>query len=151
MGVWFLLGCSSAPFEADAGSRRIELGTGTSAFVAIAEGARLELIHGPQGGWHVDTTCRLYGLEPDGLVLSYQAIQPSDGSVVSLPVEVVLRRTRVVPEGDHFLRAGDRTIFDIEGPGEVVGATVELVVRATPTTGEPLEDRRVITVVDAVE
>ncbi len=155
-----LAGCADAGGATDAGGDpdgyapgtdpHVVLGTGGSAFVDIPpSGATLELVHGPQGGWHLEVSARLYGLTIDGLLLGYRTER--DGTVVSMPTEYTLERFRVVPEGDHYLRAGDRVIFDIADGSEVVGATVDVIVTATPTDGDPVTDRRTVTVVDEIE
>ena len=40
----------------------VRLGTGADAFEALSEGDPLVLVHGPQGGWHVDVSVQVRGL-----------------------------------------------------------------------------------------
>lgn len=126
---------------------RVELGTGTTSFVEIPEsGGRLELVAGPQGGWHVDVTARLYDFEIEGLLLSYEIRR--DGAVVSMPRQFALREAIVVREGDHWLRAGDFVPFEIAMPSDVVGDTVTVQVLAEPTEGSAASDERTVLIVD---
>lgn len=138
-----------AGLGADAGppAGRVELGTGRTTFVPIPEsGAALELVAGPQGGWHVDVTARLYEFEIAGLLLTYEIVR--DGEIISMPRQFVLREAIVVREGDHWLRVGDFVPFDIEMPSEVVGDTVTVRVVAQPAEGGPDDDERVVRIVD---
>jgi hypothetical protein len=126
---------------------RVELGTGRTSFVEIPEsGAELELIAGPQGGWHIDVTARLYDLAIDGMLLTYEITR--DGTVISMPRQFMLREAIVVREGDHWLRAGDFVPFEITQPSDVAGDTVTVRVIAEATDGARAEDERSVTIVD---
>lgn len=141
---------TGASAEASTGPR-VELGTGLNEFEAIStsEAPELELVYGPQGGWHVDVTVRLYDLNVDRLVLVYRAFPAGSTNMISLPIEIILAERRLTPEGDHFLRLGDGVRFDIQDPSEVVGEQVDLVVTATEEDGVvSVSDQRRITVVD---
>jgi hypothetical protein len=135
-------------FRSDGGAGpRVELGTGLANFVDIpATGADLELIAGPQGGWHLEATARLYDLTVEGLLLSYRIER--GGTVISMPVEFALSERRLTRDGDRWLRAGDQVRFEITEPADVVGDVVEFIVTANPTDGESVTDSRTITVVD---
>lgn len=138
-------------FRSDgAAGARVELGTGLANFVDIPRaGADLELIAGPQGGWHLEATARLYDLNVEGLLLSYRIERA--GTVISMPVEFALSERRLTRDGDRWLRAGDQVRFAITEPADVVGDVVELFVTADPTDGDPVTDSRTITVVDRVD
>lgn len=141
---------AGSPVDADSetpAAGRVELGTGTTSFVAIPEsGGQLELVAGPQGGWHVDVTARLYDFEIEGLLLSYEIRR--DGAIVSMPRQFELREAIVVREGDHWLRAGDFVPFEITMPSDVVGDTVTVQVLAEPTEGSAASDARTVLIVD---
>jgi hypothetical protein len=132
----------------DAGEPRIVLGTGTERFAPIPEtDADLGLVHGPQGGWHVDVAVQLYALEPDGLLLRYEIHDAATGEDLGMPLSFRLQRRFVEVEGDHFVRVGDRAIFDIMSDSEVLGRTVEIGVTAETPAGAMAEDSRIVTVV----
>lgn len=126
---------------------RVELGTGTTSFVTIPEsGAELELVAGPQGGWHIDVTARLYELIIEDLLLTYEIER--DGVIISMPRQFMLREALVTPEGDHYLRAGDFVPFEISQPSDVVGDTVVVRAIAEATDGARAEDEHTVTIVD---
>lgn len=131
----------------DAEPPRVELGTGRTSFVEIPPmGAELELVAGPQGGWHIDVTARLHGLAIEQLLLTYEITR--DGEIVSMPRQFMLREALVLREGDHYLRAGDFVPFQITQPADVVGDTVVVRVTAEAVDGARAEDQRTVTIVD---
>lgn len=147
----FLAACDGTESGTDAGpdaqagqTARVELGGGTANFEPI--GDTMELVAGPQGGWHFFVTCRLYDLTLEGITLSY-AIE-RDGATISMPLSLVLPESRFTREGDHWLRAGDFVVFDITMPSDVVGDTVTVSVTADPTDGDPVSDSATVMVVD---
>ncbi len=135
----------------DAGSGsgpRVELGTGQTSFVEIPRsGASMEIVAGPQGGWHFYVSARLYDLTVEGLLLSYRTEQ--DGMMISMPVQYLLSERRLVRDGAGWLRQGDIVVFDITGPEDVVGELVDVFVVAEPPDGPPVMDSRMgVLVVD---
>lgn len=125
----------------------LELGTGESSFVAVPSGGSLELVHGPQGGWHVVLAARLSGFDPEGTVLTYGVY---DGTTLLTETPVAITVRRLVRDGTAYLKLGDLLIFAIGGPGEIVGRTVE--IRAEIRSGTTLlaMDRRTVSIVDAL-
>ena len=64
VGVWLLAGaCTDAgtgPVPTDDAGRcpetlEVTLGTGLDAYLALADGDPAQMVHGPQGGWHIDS------------------------------------------------------------------------------------------------
>lgn len=124
----------------------VELGTGVTAFESLEEEARLELVAGFQGGWHVDVAIRFGGFEANGLLLVYEALTV-DAVALSFPTEATLSERRVIADGDDFARVGDRVVLDIGDASDVVGQ--EVVVRVTAALGDrTVSDERVVTIVD---
>ena len=80
----------------------------------LAEGGDVELVNGPQGGWHVDVTMRIYGLDPQELTMRIEGYDAATDESIGIPIERVLTERRVQPEDDHWLRVGDQLIFAIE-------------------------------------
>jgi hypothetical protein len=137
------------PGDAMAAMPRVELGTGGASYREIATtGATLELVHGPQGGFHVDVAVRFWDVEPDGTILGYVGRDTATDTVITLPSRFELSARRVVREGDHWVRAGDILVFDAMSPDAVVGKTVEITATLEPTAGAPVTDTRTIVVVD---
>ncbi len=129
----------------DAGPTTLTLGTGTTAWQPLEE--ELVLVHGPQGGWHLDLTARIGAGSVEGLVLSYRVTL--DGRALEYPVRAVLSARRVLREGDHWVRVGDRAVLDIGAPAEVAGRTVEVVATLSRAEGaEVARDARSVRVVD---
>ncbi|MGF1468490.1 MAG: hypothetical protein ACFCGT_20385 [Sandaracinaceae bacterium] len=126
----------------------VELGTGAARFEPIPDaGGTVELVAGPQGGFHLDVSARLVDLSPDGLRLVYEA--RDDERVWSLPTEIDLTRSSVVPEGQRaYLRVGDLLVLDIDEPTQVEGRTVALRVTARAADGEMASDERAVRIVD---
>ena len=147
-------GTDAGPPDFDSGgvAPTVEIGTGESAFVPIAaSGAALELVMGPQGGWHVLLTCRFTGLSPDGLLLRYDVGEAGRDAMWNMTAEYALTRDRVTPDGTGFVRVGDRAVFDITGPADVVGKM--LTVRAClepPGGATPVCDSRLVQIVDEI-
>jgi hypothetical protein len=124
----------------------LELGTGQTTFQPIGE--EVELVHGPQGGWHVELTLRIWSEAPDGMIVDYVVVRTADEAVVSMSTRYIVDEMRLIREEDHWLRLGDRAILDITMPSEVVGEEVELRVAASASGGAPVDDSRTAVVVD---
>lgn len=126
----------------------LELGTGLEAFEPIPdEGAELELVHGPQGGWHVHLSLRARGFVPTGLI--YEITRLSDGALVCMLALGVREGTFVERDG-ALERVGDFAIFSITTADEIAGQDV--LVRASLYDAERhrVEDEVRARVVDLV-
>ena len=129
---------------------RIELGTGFVDFVPLPDdGGTIEIIYGPQGGWHFNVTSRFWDIAPDELTLTYEVRHAGEAEIVNYVANYMLNARRVIDVGDHFVRVGDRTVLDIRSPQEVAGRTMQIEVRALAADGTELaRDGRVVTAVD---
>jgi hypothetical protein len=135
-------------FIGDAGPPELEVGTGDGAFVALSNGDSLELIHGPQGGWHVIVSARMSGVELDGAQLVIEVIA-GDGAEVLARVSLALLERRLDREGPSYFKLNNFLIFDVAGPSEI--ADRDVVIRARLEAGGlVLEDERSATVIDAL-
>ena len=121
---------------------QVELGTGRTSFIPLP--GNIELVMGPQGGWHLDLTLRLWSDDPGGLVLRYEVRRDGESEPVSAPTTYVVEAARLIAEGDHWLRLGDRAVLAIAGPDEIVGDAVVLEVDVNG-----LVDSRSAAVIDA--
>ncbi|GAB5549951.1 MAG: hypothetical protein SangKO_097110 [Sandaracinaceae bacterium] len=128
----------------------VELGTGTSAFRPIPEdGAELELVRGPQGGFHVFLTARITALQVDGASLVYSARHAETGEVVGNPASYVLSAARLAREGVAWVRVGDFLVLDDASPDAVRDQTLELQIEVMEASGERAAmDRRTVLIVD---
>lgn len=108
----------------------MEVGAGSTSFTRLADGDTVELVMGPQGGWHVDVAARFGGMSPSGLTLAYHAADAGTGEDLGFPIKSVLNEDRVSHDGVGHVRTGDRIVFDIDGPADVVGRDVVILVEA---------------------
>lgn len=130
------------------GGPGITVGQGGSAYVPLMDHDAVELVHGPQGGWHVELTARFWGLNPEGLLLSYE-VTPLDGATpTTFPARYMLTRQRVVPDGNGYVRLGDRAVFDVTDTCNVVGRSFTVRVTAQDVDGVMAQDARIVDVVD---
>jgi hypothetical protein len=67
---------------------------------------------------------------------------------MNLPAQYEVTRARVVREGDHWLRLGDRAVLDITSAEEAVGKTVEIHLTAEGADAGFAETSRTVVVVD---
>jgi hypothetical protein len=124
----------------------IELGSGRAAFQPLVDGDSLELVAGIQGGWHLDASLRFGGFGPDGIELVYQALDDM-AQPISFVTEASLSSASVLPDGDGWVRLGDRIVLDVIDPAPVVGKTA--VVRVTAALdGQTWSDERSVVIVD---
>ncbi|MEQ8982251.1 MAG: DUF4876 domain-containing protein [Deltaproteobacteria bacterium] len=130
------------------GDTWLELGTGTTEFVPLAPGGDVEIVEGIQGGWHIDVAVRFGGFDPDGVRLSYEALDGS-GQRVSYETRAELSPRGVLSEPDAWVRVGDRVVLDIRDARDLIGATITLRVTAT-LDAESWTDERSVQVVDAL-
>jgi len=125
----------------------LELGVGLDAFESLDPGDAVELVHGPQGGWHVDLALRFGGFGPDGVQLRYRALDPDTRSELSFTTEALLQERLVRPIEGGWERLGDRVVFDIAAADEVLATEVLIEVTASDD-GDSWSDSRGILVVD---
>ena len=138
------LACAS-PEPIDLGEPWLELGAGQTAFEPLQDDDVVELVAGPQGGWHVDVSVRFGGMWPDGVTLTYGAWL--DDALVSFESSAQLSENSVLVIDDGWERVADRIVFDIAETSEVVGQTLELRLACTSEQGD-LADVRQVALVD---
>lgn len=141
-----LLGCGTAATPADGGAPRdvpsfegsvdvgsalLELGTGQLQWEPLnPSGNRLELIHGPQGGYHVFGRVRYRQLGPD-VYLSFRVVPVEGGPPVNDPAaRIRLREARgLVRVGSDTWETSSAQLVILEairGPMDVVGRRFRL-------------------------
>ena len=136
-------------------SASLELGTGLEAWQSVAPtGDRVELVHGPQGGYHILGRYRFEGFMPD--VFAYFRVTPVEGGAPVNTPTVRLHRTSTagltrVGSGYQSTYAELVIFTQISFPAEVVGHRFvwELVLEEV-STGRYATTQREITVVDDV-
>ncbi len=143
-----LLGCGPAP--APAGSKKTVddgrtaaptfiVGSGKDAYTATADGGTVEIIHGPQGGYHLWGAFRVTGVAPGPVSVTY---------VVSRDTLPATPLSSTTYEVDPFARAGGREWAGLIGyvPNDQLEATahqpVVLSMTLTDAAGTVLRDER---------
>lgn len=117
--------------SADIGAELLELGTGQLAWEPLSPtGNRLELIHGPQGGYHVFGRVRYRALGPD-VYLSFRVTPVGGGPALNDPAaRVRLREGRGLVRlgADQWETSGAQLVIleAIRGPEDVVGRSFRL-------------------------
>ena len=132
-----LAACSGAdpePTEPDdlcepPGEPTLQIGLGLAGFEAIEDGGSFPLIHGPQGGFHLEIGLFSTNLAA-GDLLSGSVIGTIDGTeyAASYP-RLDMRCVRDTPEGDGQESYGTKLIYDstpdfLDGKTTVVTATI---------------------------
>lgn len=132
LAALWLCGCPVPEPEGDAGTlpdggpcpRGLVLGTESaqSSFVALTDGAPLEIHRGPQGGWHVFVSTQATSLPRTG-TLSY--VLRSSSAVVSAPLRLELADLVIEDISCGWERRNDALVFSQMGepyrgaPGEL--------------------------------
>lgn len=113
----------------------IEVGTGRHAFVAVDDGAPLELVRGTQGGYHVLLGVRGRGFDAADIDLRVRLEQ--DGRIVG---GARLGETMALGADSHYASPGIVAVFDISEPSEVEGRPTRAHVELTDRDGLILDD-----------
>ena len=79
-GVALASSLAACAGDAPPGEGAVELGTGEWEFVPLADEQAVELVFGVQGGYHVWTSFRAEGLDPEDVMLEIET-QPADESL----------------------------------------------------------------------
>ncbi len=134
--------------EDTAGGPFIVVGTGLSEFITVENGDELEMVMGPQGGWHIDVSVQIRGLVPEDLELEINGFDEETGEQVAIRVERILSPRRVLEDGEGHVRLGDLLVFMILSEDEIVGRSVRVEARCTQPDGLSAEDSMVVVIAD---
>jgi hypothetical protein len=130
----------------------LEPGTGQSTWESLVDGARVELIHGPQGGYHLFARVRESRLGSD-IQVTFRVTPAEGGAPINDPAD----RIRLL-EGRGLLRTAQGwesssallvILVEVRDPATVVGRRFVLEIIASPTASSATATaRRTITIVD---
>ena len=144
LAITVLTACRPTP-PADAS---VELARSDAGVLSTVEdGDAVELVFGPQGGYHLDVGVWMRGVDPDGARLRYEVWEPGVETPYHYDAVYALRAGRYQRDGDAWMRA-DRALLDITDPGELVGRDVDVLVFLELADGSELADARTLRVVD---
>lgn len=143
--------CGGNPAHTDAGATdagdaledpTLEFGTGQLEWEPVsARGSALELIHGPQGGYHLFGRVRSARLPP-AVELRFRVTRAAGGAALNNPEERITLRLgrglRPAPTGGWETSNALLVVLEnIRGPEAVVGQTLRI-----ETIARPLDDTR---------
>lgn len=152
--------CSPGPSPSDAATPgdapivdpSLDLGTGQSAWEPIADGDPVELIHGPQGGYHVFARIREERLGGD-IQVTFRVTPAEGGSPINDPSD----RIHLI-EGRGLIRTAQGwetstallvILTQVRAPSDVVGRRLVLEANVAQNgSTAPTTVRRTIVVVD---
>ncbi len=129
----------------------IELGTGDLEFVAIENGDTVQVVFGPQGGYHLLGSLRVRSLDagnPDDLndpsnpTAQFEVRLDGTNLVKSEPFTQGLDPIADCAEGWSHEQVGRFAVVEIEDDDELAGETVEFSVHIMTSTGLSLRDAR---------
>lgn len=119
--------------------------------VLLADEAEVELIHGPQGGYHVVAGVRMIGVDADGKIVVYRATRERDGALLS-EMRYGITARRLTADGAFRVRSGDFVILDVTGPDQIAGELLTVEARLETSEGAELAtDVRTLSVIDTVD
>jgi hypothetical protein len=111
------LGCSSAvPSENDLW---VTAGHGQSDYVPLSDGDAVELVYGPQGGWHLNLGARVGGIGPDSVILTYRVWDAAKTHQVGYPIKMVPTLSPST-EDDSLEQCGISVVLAIGAPEDVL-------------------------------
>lgn len=137
----------------DASAPSAELGTGGRSWQALPScgSGESEVVHGPQGGYHIFGRVRYRGL-PSDVYVTYRVLS-LDGARLLTDDRDRLRRSPghglLQTSGGFESTSGELVILQIQNPAEVTGQRFRFEVRVQDANGAAMiSDAREVTIVD---
>lgn len=153
-----LVACEGSPVEPfDAGAPMeptVEIGTGELEFEPIEDGQELELILGPQGGYHFLASMQVTGVEPGTRTDLNDPRNPTTefrawvgDTRVDLRASSYTQGLDLQPDGEGYEMIGRLLILDITSNSELAGMATRVEVLVTDADGIMLQDDRTVVAV----
>jgi hypothetical protein len=150
-----LAGCSDEPEPEPVPAGEAEIGTGMFAFAPLSDGDRLDLVAGPQGGFHFIVHARMRGLSPGDARQDLPANPTTwfraldeDGNRVDIPE---VRQLGYAPqpgtEGWYILSSGRILFIENAAAPRLYGRPVTIEVQIRDTEGRMAGDTARVTAV----
>ncbi len=128
----------------------IEVGNGSTTFQTVTEGALATMVHGPQGGWHIEAAVRTGNMVPI-ISIRYTIDTVPEGVRVSDNAY----RVQVLPEGDcggyypgmyGYLQFSELASGEADTPPELLGGKgLLLTMEVTDFEGRTASDTLTVT------
>lgn len=115
----------------------VTIGTGTSRYETLTAGESVDIIQGPQGGYHVWGALRAGGVDPHGVTLNFGLYQ-GDRLVAEAHYEDDLVPTQMPEAPYEYTRVA--VILLENDPGAVTDRPARLTVELIPADGPTLTD-----------
>ncbi|MCC7541237.1 MAG: hypothetical protein IT379_33780 [Deltaproteobacteria bacterium] len=128
----------------------LEVGTGGTVYERVEDGGAVELVHGPQGGWHILLAARFRGMDPEGVLLSYQVLRADGTTPLNERFSVRLRRSTVSPSGAWWNRTGDLGVLAVMGAEEAADMDAEVHAEVVASDGTTVSDVLRVHIVDEI-
>lgn len=144
--------CGTAPVHEDAAidvdaGVQLTIGTGFTAYEALPDEApTLEIVHGPQGGYHVYLSMRVTGVEPATLL--WHVVREDDARVLA-HLDLIARRGTFVEVDGALQRVGDLVVLNVISPADVLTRDIRVEASATSASGARATATRVVRILDA--
>lgn len=130
----------------------LEIGTGDIAFVPIADGDTVFVVFGPQGGYHINASLRVQGIDngeptdvdaPDNPVTAFSATL--DGVSINLSGDATTYKQGIDPvpgEPGVYEMIGRRLLLNITDDAQLDGEEIVMTVHVEDKDGVALDDTR---------
>jgi hypothetical protein len=148
-----LLACGLALACAEA-EPAIELGTGEIEFEPLSDGGEIEVVRGPQGGYHLLGSVRVAGIDPGNTEDLSDRSNPTTTFQVfegERSLAPFASFTQGIGEGSSaqwpYEMIGRLVVLDIDSDAELDGHQVRFEVQVRSAGGVELTDARTLTVV----
>ncbi|MEN0061651.1 MAG: hypothetical protein AAGA48_05840 [Myxococcota bacterium] len=134
----------------------IELGTGLDRFVSLDDGDDIVIIFGPQGGYHLEGSILVQGIDPGSAndlsdprnPLTTFQVRREDGTIVSglQGADTVDFRQGIAASDTPgvYQMIGRRILLDIQDDSELEGQTLTVSVTVEDADGVSLSDERAV-------
>lgn len=153
LGALVLSACGGGTTDPE-GPPMAELGTGIIEFEPITDGQDLEIVQGPQGGYHFIVAVRASGViagnpddlgDPDNPRVWFRAYRVSDDARIDINNADFTQGLEYVPGSNGVFEMISRlVILDIADDSELDGVSVRLTVDITDIDGRTASDERTI-------
>ena len=115
------------------------------------EGAEIRLVHGFQGGYHVEPSMYLSGISQSGFeaTITYEVERVSDGEKLNRRDTYIVGQYGWTSYKEGFLHHSNPVVFKTRTPDEVLGDEIQLRVTVDLENGGKASDTQTGTLIDA--